>query len=107
MTQRVFDPIIAARDIESSYREYLEATIHFDDADLQSQLEGLLAKPGYLSKGPFLESAAPYKKGATPSSPVPAAARPSASCSPSSTTSFPSSRARGRRPASARSSSIP
>ena len=66
MTQRVFDPIIAARDIESSYREYLEATIHFDDADLQSQLEGLLAKPGYLSKGPFLESAAPYKKGATP-----------------------------------------
>lgn len=66
MTQRVFDPIIAARDIESSYREYLEATIHFDDRGLQKQLEDLLAKPGYLSKGPFLESAAPYKKGATP-----------------------------------------
>lgn len=63
---QTFDPIKTARKLESSYREYIAATIHFDNKDLQNQLEALLAKPGYLAKGPFLESAAPYKAGKTP-----------------------------------------
>lgn len=58
-----FNPIAAARTIEESYREYLASTIHFDDANLQGQLEELLGRPRFLSKGPFLEAAPPYEQG--------------------------------------------
>ncbi len=60
-----FNPIETARRIENSYREYIATTIHFDDADLQEQLEEILLKPGYLAKGPFLEAAPPYRKDKT------------------------------------------
>ena len=60
-----FNPIETARKIENSYREYIVATIHFADADLQEQLENILKVPGYLTKGPFLETAPPYKKDKT------------------------------------------
>lgn len=60
---KIFNPIRAAETIARSYREYLATTIHFADADLQSQLEELLARPGYLAKGPFLEATPPYVKG--------------------------------------------
>lgn len=56
-----FNPIHAARVIEESYRDYIGSTVHFADDHLQHQLEKLLARPGYLAKGPFLESAPPYK----------------------------------------------
>ena len=56
MTQtEEFNPIETARKVEESYREYIATTIHFADANLQSQLEEILRKPGYLAKGPFLE----------------------------------------------------
>lgn len=58
-----FNPIQSARRIETSYREYIATTIHFADEDLQSQLKSILNRPGFLAKGPFLESAPPYKKG--------------------------------------------
>lgn len=61
-----FDPIRAARTIEDSYRGYIATTIHFADKSLQRQLESLLAEPGYLTRGPFLEAAAPYEGGETP-----------------------------------------
>lgn len=57
-----FNPIETARKIEESYREYIASTIHFADADLQSQLEEILHERGYLAKGPFLEAAPPYRK---------------------------------------------
>lgn len=60
-----FNPIETARKVEDSYREYIATTIHFDDADLQGQLENILRKPGYLAKGPFLEAAPPYRKDKT------------------------------------------
>ena len=61
MERNEFNPIATARKIEQSYRDYIATTIHFDDAELQSQLEEILAKPRYLAKGPFLEAAPPYK----------------------------------------------
>lgn len=61
MTNSEFNPIETARKIEKSYRDYISTTIHFDDAGLQAQLENILATPGYLAKGPFLEAAPPYK----------------------------------------------
>ena len=41
-----FNPIETARKVEDSYREYIATTIHFDDADLQKQLETILCEPG-------------------------------------------------------------
>lgn len=61
MANDEFNPIATARKIEQSYRDYIATTIHFDDAELQAQLENILAEPGYLAKGPFLEAAPPYK----------------------------------------------
>ncbi len=60
-----FNPIETARKVENSYREYIATTIHFDDVDLQKQLEAILDEPGYLAKGPFLEAAPPYRKDKT------------------------------------------
>ena len=62
----LFDPIATARTIETSYREYLASTIHFADHRLQEQLEAILARPGYLAKGPYLEAAPPYQGESTP-----------------------------------------
>lgn len=60
-----FNPILTARKIEQSYRNYLATTIHFDDEDLQRQLENILNEDGFLAKGPFLEAAPPYKRATT------------------------------------------
>lgn len=60
-----FNPIKAARRVENSYREYIAATIHFADANLQRQLEDILSKRSYLAKGPILEAAPPYRKDKT------------------------------------------
>ena len=63
MDDKRFDPVEASRHISRSYGEYLATTIRFDDPKLQEQLEGILNKPGFLSKGPFLEGTPPYTKG--------------------------------------------
>lgn len=57
-----FNPILTARRIERSYRDYLATTIHFDNKDLQQQLEEILNTRGFLAKGPFLEAAPPYER---------------------------------------------
>lgn len=57
-----FNPILTARRIEQSYRDYLATTIHFDNKDLQQQLEKILNTRGFLAKGPFLEAAPPYER---------------------------------------------
>lgn len=50
-----FNPIETARKVEDSYREYIATTIHFDDADLQKQLETILCEPGIsLQRDRFL-----------------------------------------------------
>ena len=59
--KKQFNPIQTARKIEDLYREYIAATIHFDDPFLQSQLEAILYKRRFLAKGPFLEAAPPYR----------------------------------------------
>lgn len=63
MDDKRFDPVEASRHISRSYSEYLATTIRFGDPRLQEQLEGILDKPGFLSKGPFLEATPPYTKG--------------------------------------------
>ena len=63
MEDKRFDPVEASRHISRSYSEYLATTIRFGDPRLQEQLEGILSKPGFLSKGPFLEATPPYTKG--------------------------------------------
>lgn len=60
MDHKLFDPILASRKIEQSYRSYIASTIHFARKDFQRQLEILLDVPGFLSKGPYLEAAPPY-----------------------------------------------
>lgn len=62
MSQKRFDPIATSRTIEDAYREYIAATIHFDNPELQRQLEGILGKKNYLAKGPLLEATPPYRK---------------------------------------------
>lgn len=63
MSDKRFDPVAASRHIASSYSEYLATTIRFGDPRLQEQLEDILTRPGFLSKGPFLEATPPYTKG--------------------------------------------
>lgn len=60
--KKQFNPIKTARTVEDLYREYIATTIHFADADLQSQLETILGKRRFLAKGPFLEAAPPYRQ---------------------------------------------
>lgn len=62
MSEKEFNPIVTARKIEQSYQEYISTTIHFENKELQSQLEEILSEPGFLAKGPFLEAAPPYVK---------------------------------------------
>lgn len=59
--EKQFNPIQTARTVEDLYREYIATTIHFADAGLQGQLEGILREPRFLAKGPFLEAAPPYR----------------------------------------------
>ena len=61
-----FDPIETARTIEGSYRNYIATTVHFANNELQGKLEDILAEPGYLARGPFLEAAPPYMGSKTP-----------------------------------------
>ena len=48
MEIKSFNPISTAKRIEQLYRDYIAATIHFDNPKLQNQLEDLLAARGYL-----------------------------------------------------------
>lgn len=60
-----FNPIETARALSEAYQEYLTSTIHFDDSDFQSQFETIAKQENFLTKGPFLEAAPPYKLGKT------------------------------------------
>lgn len=60
-----FNPILTARRIKQSYQDYIATTIHFDNEDLQQQLEDILNEDGFLAKGPFLEAAPPYERATT------------------------------------------
>ena len=63
MDDNRFDPIAVSRHLANSYSEYLATTIRFGDPSLQKQLEEILSRSGFLSKGPFLEATPPYTKG--------------------------------------------
>lgn len=66
MSNRLFDPIQTSEHITNAYRDYISSVFHFEDGDLQHQLEGILADPRFLAKGPFLEAAPPYEPSLTP-----------------------------------------
>ena len=51
--KKQFNPIKTARTVEDLYREYIATTIHFADADLQSQLETILGKGDSSPKARF------------------------------------------------------
>lgn len=60
------DPIATANRIEASYSRYLRTTLRPRDARLEKQLEDLLLLPDHrLGKGPILQAAAPYQRGAS------------------------------------------
>lgn len=60
------DPIATAKRIEASYSRYLRTTLRPRDALLEKQLEELLLLPDHrLGKGPILQAAAPYERGAS------------------------------------------
>lgn len=63
MTQtEEFNPIETARKVEESYREYIATTIHFADADLQSQLRKSFANLVTLPRGHFWKRLHPIEK---------------------------------------------
>jgi len=59
------NPIELAHEIEKKYRRYLKTTFYFKDPDLRASFEDAL-NSGHLSKGPFLEATAVFKRGQTP-----------------------------------------
>lgn len=58
-------PLVGKEEIERSYRDYLLTSFHINDAGISKKFEKELKKPGVLSKGPYLEVTAPYKKADT------------------------------------------
>lgn len=60
-----FDPLQAARRLETSYRSYLASSLRFAHPELQQQFEEQMLSSGLLVKGPYLEVASPYTAGAT------------------------------------------
>lgn len=61
------NPIELAREIEEAYRRYLKTTFYFRDPELRASFEDGL-NSGHLSKGPYLEATAVFRRGRTPRS---------------------------------------
>lgn len=59
------DAIEIAKLIEERYRRYLSTTFYFKDPELRKSFEDALSS-GHLSKGPYLEATAVFKRGQTP-----------------------------------------
>jgi ATP-dependent helicase YprA (DUF1998 family) len=60
-----FNPVIAARRIEESYRDYLLSTFEFSESGIQSEFRQALSNQFQLSRGPFLQLTPPYERAET------------------------------------------
>ncbi|MDQ1002706.1 hypothetical protein QFZ28_003106 [Neobacillus niacini] len=58
-------PLHGKANIEKAYRDYLATTFPINDSRIEHEFLEELNKENHLSKGPYLEVTAPYKKGAT------------------------------------------
>ena len=60
-----FNLINLAAEIEKRYRQYLQTTFFFKDAEFRKSFSDAL-NTGHLSKGPYLETTSIFQKGETP-----------------------------------------
>lgn len=58
-----FNPIVASRNIKESFVDYITTTFELADPVYSAKFRKELHKPGYVSKGPFLELSGSYKAG--------------------------------------------
>lgn len=58
-----FNPIIASENIRNSFIDYIATTFELADPLYRKRLREELDKPGYITKGPFLELSGSYKTG--------------------------------------------
>jgi ATP-dependent helicase YprA (DUF1998 family) len=58
-------PLHGKDNIEKAYRDYLATTFPINDTQIEKEFLAELQKENHLSKGPYLEVTAPYKKGTT------------------------------------------
>lgn len=58
-------PLLGKANIERAYRDYLATTFPINDPIIEEEFLKELKKEDNLSKGPYLQVTAPYKKGAT------------------------------------------
>lgn len=59
------NPIKLAEEIEKRYRQYLQTTFFFKDAEFRKSFSDVLSS-GHLSKGPYLEATSIFQKGESP-----------------------------------------
>lgn len=59
------NPVKATEAIEDNYRNYLSTTFHFQDPQLQQQLQEILREKGRFVKGPILEATPSFQTGAS------------------------------------------
>lgn len=59
------NPIKATDAIEKNYRNYLSTTFHFQNQQLQQQLQEILREKGGFVKGPILEATPSFQTGSS------------------------------------------
>jgi len=59
------NPIKATEAIEKNYRNYLSTTFHFQDLQLQQQLQEILREKGRFVQGPILEATPSFQNGSS------------------------------------------
>ena len=58
-----FDPIEASKNLKSGFIDYITTTFHIADPVYKAALREELSKPGFLTKGPYLDMNGSYKAG--------------------------------------------
>lgn len=59
----ILDPLITARNIETTYKRYLTTILHPKEASLRDEFVGEVGRSRDLTKGPLLETTPPYAAG--------------------------------------------
>lgn len=58
-----FDPIEASQNLKEGFIDYITTTFHITDPVYRAALRTELSKPGFLTKGPYLDMNGSYKAG--------------------------------------------
>lgn len=61
----MFDPILAAQEIKTSYIDYITTSFNMADADYATKLRRALQEEGMVAKGPYLDIGGAYATGRT------------------------------------------